>query len=137
MEGEIVEILERGVKTLTGTLRLGGKFVVVVPDDDRIGRDIYVPREETMKAAEGDKVKTAPAPVRKGVKLTNIQKIQLVQQTIDEQIRPAPDLAAALETQYVTGLGAIAERMLILIDIETLIGSRDMGLLDPKATETA
>lgn len=56
MEGEIVEILERGVKTLTGTLRLGGKFVFVVPDDDRIGRDIYVPREETMKAAEGDKV---------------------------------------------------------------------------------
>jgi NifU-like protein len=27
--------------------------------------------------------------VHKGAKLTNIQKIQLVQQTIDEQIRPA------------------------------------------------
>ena len=48
----------------------------------------------------------------------------------DAQIRPAPDFSAALETQYVTGLGAIDERMLILVDIEQLIGSRDMGLMD-------
>ena len=48
----------------------------------------------------------------------------------DAQIRPAPDFSAALDTQYVTGLGAIEERMLILVDIERLIGSRDMGLVD-------
>ena len=48
----------------------------------------------------------------------------------DAQIRPAPDFSAALDTQYVTGLGAIDERMLILVDIERLIGSRDMGLID-------
>ena len=46
------------------------------------------------------------------------------------QIRPAPEFAAALDTQYVTGLGAVEERMLILIDIEQLIGSRDMCLTD-------
>lgn len=45
--------------------------------------------EKLIVQVQGDKVKTAPAPVRKGVKLTNIQKIQLIQQTIDEQIRPA------------------------------------------------
>lgn len=45
--------------------------------------------EKLIQQAQGDKVKTAPAPVRKAAKLTNIQKIQLVQQTIDEQIRPA------------------------------------------------
>ena len=48
----------------------------------------------------------------------------------DAQIRPAPDFSAALDTRYVTGLGAIDERMLILVDIERLIGSRDMGLID-------
>jgi NifU-like protein len=45
--------------------------------------------EKLIQQVQGDKIKAAPAPVRKGVKLTNIQKIQLVQQTIDEQIRPA------------------------------------------------
>ena len=45
--------------------------------------------EKLILRVQGDKVKAAPAPAHKGVKLTNIQKIQLVQQTIDEQIRPA------------------------------------------------
>ena len=36
-----------------------------------------------------DKIKAIPATtVRKGDKLTNIQKMQLIQQTINEQIRP-------------------------------------------------
>ena len=46
--------------------------------------------EKIVQRIQGDKVKIAPPPtLRKGGKLTNIQKIQLVQQTINEQIRPA------------------------------------------------
>ncbi len=55
----------------------------------------------------------------------------------DAQIRPAPDFSAALDTQYVTGLGAIDERMLILVDIEQLIGSREMCLMDEPAQAVA
>ena len=46
--------------------------------------------DKIIKKIQGDKVKQAPpsAPRRAG-KLTNIQKIQLIQQTINEQIRPA------------------------------------------------
>jgi purine-binding chemotaxis protein CheW len=55
----------------------------------------------------------------------------------DEQMRPAPEFSAALETQYVTGLGAIDDRMLILVDIEKLISSRDMGLVDEEQLEAA
>lgn len=54
----------------------------------------------------------------------------------DEQIRPAPEFSASLDTQYVTGLGAVDERMLILVDIERLISSRDMGLVT-EAAESA
>jgi NifU-like protein len=45
--------------------------------------------EKIIERIKGEraKQKTAPAPV-KGQKLTNIQKIQLIQQTINEQIRP-------------------------------------------------
>ncbi|MBN2132048.1 MAG: Fe-S cluster assembly protein NifU [Sedimentisphaerales bacterium] len=46
--------------------------------------------EKIIARVQGDKVKEPPAPApAKGKKLTNIQKIQLVQQTINEQIRPA------------------------------------------------
>jgi len=46
--------------------------------------------EKIIARVQGDKVNEPPAPApAKGKKLTNIQKIQLVQQTINEQIRPA------------------------------------------------
>lgn len=34
------------------------------------------------------------------------------------QIRPAPDLGTTLNTAYITGLGTIDNRMIILVDIE-------------------
>jgi len=46
--------------------------------------------EKIIECLQGDKAKEIPAALsHKGRKLTNIQKIQLVQQTINEQIRPA------------------------------------------------
>lgn len=46
------------------------------------------------------------------------------------QIRSAPDFSASLDVQYITGLGTIDDRMLILLDIEKLITSEDMGLFE-------
>jgi NifU-like protein len=46
--------------------------------------------EKIIQKVQGDKIKQVPAPApRRGERLTNIQKIQLIQQTINEQIRPA------------------------------------------------
>ena len=51
-----------------------------------------------------------------------------------EQIKPAPDFSASLDTSYVIGLGTIDERMLILIDIEKLLAASDLALVDPRET---
>lgn len=47
-----------------------------------------------------------------------------------DQIRPAPEFAVTLDTEYLTGLGALGERMLILVDIEKLLSSEEMSLMD-------
>lgn len=47
-----------------------------------------------------------------------------------EQIRKAPEFGAGLETDYITGLGAVDQRMLILMDIEKLMTGQDMALTD-------
>ncbi len=47
-----------------------------------------------------------------------------------EQIKPAPEMGTALNTDYLTGLGTIAECMLILIDIDRLMTSSEIGLID-------
>jgi purine-binding chemotaxis protein CheW len=47
-----------------------------------------------------------------------------------DQVKPAPDFASHLDTDYIIALGTVDERMLILMDIEKLMSSRDMGLVD-------
>jgi purine-binding chemotaxis protein CheW len=46
------------------------------------------------------------------------------------QVRAAPEFGAALNTEYIIGLGTVGERMLILVDIERLMTSREMALVD-------
>ncbi|NRF68520.1 chemotaxis protein CheW [Aquincola sp. S2] len=50
-----------------------------------------------------------------------------------EQIRPAPATNATIDTSYITGIGSVSERMLILMDIEALMSSADMGLMEETA----
>jgi purine-binding chemotaxis protein CheW len=49
------------------------------------------------------------------------------------QIKPAPAMGIALNTDYLIGIGAIDERMLILVDIERLMSSTEMGLIEKLA----
>jgi purine-binding chemotaxis protein CheW len=47
-----------------------------------------------------------------------------------EQIKIAPQFGATLDTKYLMGLGTVDQRMLILVDIEKLMSSSDMELVD-------
>ncbi|MEO8417561.1 MAG: chemotaxis protein CheW [Methylophilaceae bacterium] len=50
-----------------------------------------------------------------------------------EQIKPPPEMGTALTTNYIIGLGTLDQRMLILVDIDQLMSSTDIGLLDKLA----
>ena len=50
-----------------------------------------------------------------------------------EQLKPAPEFGTSLDTQYITGLGTVDDRMIIVIDIEKLMSSRDMELVEAAA----
>ena len=47
-----------------------------------------------------------------------------------EHVKPAPALGSVIETEFIMGLGTVDERMLILIDIEKMMRSSDMGLIE-------
>lgn len=53
---------------------------------------------------------------------------------LPSQIRPAPDFSATFDTRYILGLATLDARMLIVTDIEQLMTSRDMELIDDAAT---
>jgi purine-binding chemotaxis protein CheW len=50
-----------------------------------------------------------------------------------DQIKAAPTLSTTLDTRYIMGLGTVDQRMLILVDIEKLMSSRDMELMEEVA----
>jgi purine-binding chemotaxis protein CheW len=47
-----------------------------------------------------------------------------------ESVKPAPELGAALDTRYITGIGTAGEEMLILLDIEKLMGSEELQIMN-------
>jgi purine-binding chemotaxis protein CheW len=51
----------------------------------------------------------------------------------EEQIKPAPEFGTAMTTEYLTGLGTVDGRMLILMDIEKLMTSEEMALIETVA----
>lgn len=49
-----------------------------------------------------------------------------------DEIKPAPEMGTALNTDYLIGLGTLGERMLILLDIDRLL-SEEIGLVQKLA----
>lgn len=49
------------------------------------------------------------------------------------QIRPAPDFSGTFDTRYIQGLATQGTRMMIVTDIERLMTSADMELIDTAA----
>ncbi|XLZ70779.1 chemotaxis protein CheW [Massilia sp. SR12] len=50
-----------------------------------------------------------------------------------DQIKATPDMGTAFSAEYMIGLGTIDERMLILVDIQRLMSSPEMGLSEKLA----
>lgn len=51
-----------------------------------------------------------------------------------EQLRPPPDFGVAFDSRYLLGLATINEQMIILVDIDELISSEEMGLFAQQET---
>lgn len=53
-----------------------------------------------------------------------------------DAVKPAPEFGATLDTRYIEGLANLDSQLLIVVDIERLMGSRDMALVT-EAAESA
>ena len=58
-----------------------------------------------------------------------VDSVSDVTTLLPQQIRAAPQLGSAIAADYLIGIGTIDERMLILIDIDKLMSSDDIGLV--------
>lgn len=58
-----------------------------------------------------------------------VDSVSDVLELAPSDVREAPDLAAVVDASYIIGLGTVAERMLILVDIERLVSAPDMAIV--------
>ena len=98
----------------------GQEFLVFTLGDEEYGIDI-LKVQEIRGYDQVTRIANTPAFI-KGV--TNLRGV----------IVPIVDL---LSTEYLTGLGALGDRMLILVNIEKLLNSEEMALLDIAASHMA
>jgi purine-binding chemotaxis protein CheW len=70
-----------------------------------------------------------------------VDSVSDVLELSDEQIRAAPEFNSLLDANFITGLGTVGTeertRMLILLDIETLMTSAEMGIVAEEETLAA
>jgi purine-binding chemotaxis protein CheW len=111
---------------LKGVINLRGTIVPIV--DLRIkfnvGTADYTPFTVVIILNIGSRVV--------GIVVDSVSDVTLLRQ---EQIRPAPDFAATVDTKYINGLCTLDERMLIVVDIERLMLSQEMALVDATRNE--
>ncbi|MBI3383017.1 MAG: chemotaxis protein CheW [Aquabacterium sp.] len=60
-----------------------------------------------------------------------VDSVSDVMQLSEQAIQPAPEMSnSVVDTTYITGIANVSDRLLILMDIESLMGSAEMGLIN-------
>jgi len=53
-----------------------------------------------------------------------------------DQIKPAPEFGVTVSSDYLSGIGSLEDRMLVLVDIEKLLTHEEMQLVEHTAEST-
>jgi purine-binding chemotaxis protein CheW len=110
---------------LKGVINLRGTIVPIV--DLRIkfgvGSAEYTPFTVVIILNLGSRVV--------GMVVDSVSDVTMLRQ---DSIRPAPEFSASVDTRYIKGLCTLDERMLIVVDIERLMLSSEMALVDESLT---
>ncbi|MBR7745417.1 chemotaxis protein CheW [Undibacterium baiyunense] len=106
---------------LKGVINLRGIIVPIV--DMRIKFNLGEPTYDQL---------TVVIILNIGVRVVGmvVDSVSDVMTLLPEQVRPAPEMNTTFNSDFLIGLGTLEERMLILVDIEKLMSSPEMGLMD-------
>ncbi|MBN9430636.1 MAG: chemotaxis protein CheW [Burkholderiales bacterium] len=58
-----------------------------------------------------------------------VDSVSDVLELSSRDVREAPEMSAMLDSSYIIGLGTVADRMLILVDIERLVTAPEMAIV--------
>jgi purine-binding chemotaxis protein CheW len=106
---------------LKGVLNLRGTIVPIIDLRLRFGCEVAEYNAFTVSVVLHIGQRTIGAVV---------DSVSDVMEIPSDAVRPAPEVNSAIDASYIRGLAQIGDRMVILLDIESMLMSHDMGLID-------
>jgi purine-binding chemotaxis protein CheW len=118
---EAVTRIANAPEFLKGVINLRGIIVPIV--DMRIKFNLGTPTYDQL---------TVVIILNIGTRVVGmvVDSVSDVMTLLPEQVRPAREMNTTFNDDFLIGLGTLDERMLILVDIEKLMSSPEMGLMD-------
>ncbi|GAC1544779.1 MAG: chemotaxis protein CheW [Candidatus Velthaea sp.] len=116
---------------MEGVINLRGQLIPIIDLRTRFG----MPRAEHTKNTRI--VVTEIGSKRVGMVVDSVSEVLRI--PVD-QIEDAPDMIAAVETEYIRGVGKIADRLIIMLDLARIISGaekRDLDSLEVAELATA
>lgn len=126
-EGSIVKILSHGLSQIVGTYESSKNFGFVVPDDPKITKDIFIPKERSKGAVSGHKVVAEITDYGKKDKKPEGKVIEIIGHTND----PGTDMlslirAYDLPTEFSEKVKNQAERVAKEVSAADMAGRMDI-----------
>ena len=109
---------------LKGVVNLRGIIVPIMDMRIKLGFDNVIYNELTVVIILSIRGRTVGMVVDSVSDVINLSP---------EDLKPAPEMGTAVGTDYLIGLGTIDERMIILVDIDRMMSSSEIGLLTQAA----
>lgn len=125
---EKVKPIPRAPDYLKGVVNLRGVVVPVV--DLRVRFGLAEPRYDAF---------TVMVILRIGARILAVvvDAVSDVVRLPASELKPAPSLGSVVDSSYISAVATPGERMVLLLDIEKLLSSGEMNLLERAATEAS
>ena len=109
---------------LKGVINLRGIIVPIMDMRIKLGFPDVVYNELTVVIILNIRGRTVGMVVDSVSDVINLSK---------DDLKPAPEMGTAVGADYLIGLGTIDERMIILVDLDRMLSSSEIGLLEKAA----
>ncbi len=126
-EGAVLAVVERNVSEIVGTFQRSKNFGFVVPDNQKFGADIFIPKEKTKGAVNGHKVLVEITDYGNDTKNPEGKIVQIIGHINDPGVDIASViLANGLPTEFPEGVMKQVEKVEDEIDPKEMGGRLDL-----------
>ena len=106
-------------KCIEGVINLRGKVIPVI----NLRRKFGLPHKE---ADARSKIVVVDVGMAAGIIVDSVSEVLRINSDV---IEPPPPMTAAIGSEYILGVGKLKERLLILLDIERLLGASEGDMM--------